>query len=153
MDTYRLSVARIAATPAMLAKNLHVSQSVSLTGMTQGAILHVEYSCSPIAPLQIVQQLVCVLMATIILLFSLVSFDTMRQIIGEFGRALNFLRCRQLKSLQATRLTSTRRHPETSPSPSLEVQSRCACSCPSCTSGKPSSFTGTFIYSVPWPLN
>ncbi|KAL6739399.1 hypothetical protein Aduo_012863 [Ancylostoma duodenale] len=37
----------------------------------------------PFLIITIVQQLVCVLMATIILLFSLVSFDTMRQIIGH----------------------------------------------------------------------
>ncbi|KIH55257.1 hypothetical protein ANCDUO_14591 [Ancylostoma duodenale] len=39
----------------------------------------------PFLIITIVQQLVCVLMATIILLFSLVSFDTMRQIIELNG--------------------------------------------------------------------
>ncbi|KHJ83373.1 hypothetical protein OESDEN_16930, partial [Oesophagostomum dentatum] len=37
----------------------------------------------PFLIITIVQQLVCLLMATIVLLFSLVSFDTMRQIIGH----------------------------------------------------------------------
>ncbi|ETN80517.1 hypothetical protein NECAME_09100 [Necator americanus] len=37
----------------------------------------------PFLIITIVQQLVCMLMATIILLFSLVSFETMRQIIGH----------------------------------------------------------------------
>ncbi|VDM66279.1 unnamed protein product [Strongylus vulgaris] len=37
----------------------------------------------PFLIITIVQQLVCMLMATIVLLFSLVSFDTMRQIIGH----------------------------------------------------------------------
>uniref|UniRef100_A0A1I7WMF3 Uncharacterized protein n=1 Tax=Heterorhabditis bacteriophora TaxID=37862 RepID=A0A1I7WMF3_HETBA len=37
----------------------------------------------PFLIITVVQQFVCVLMASIILLFSLVSFDTMRQIIGH----------------------------------------------------------------------
>ncbi|KAK6009518.1 hypothetical protein OSTOST_25545 [Ostertagia ostertagi] len=37
----------------------------------------------PFLIITIVQQLVCMMMATIILIFSFISFDTMRQIIGH----------------------------------------------------------------------